>query len=1298
MDECAIAVAPALCIELGQNDNTYRANYALQIDAGGNDTYLNNAGGSGVTGVCLVGASAALLDVSGNDRYNSPSKCGGNGAGRVGSGMLIDLAGDDSYVAGNKGQVGLGAFNGAGGGEAFGFLLDGGGNDEYHVRGKAGFVGPNGGGYSASVGFLLDIGGDDSYTVGDRSLAGACTNDTEECKTYGANGGGAAGSGTLIDLGGDDSYEAGGIGVNGGVSIGSGFLLDSGGNDIYKGGDNGVNGGSGPGEGAGFLFDATGNDSYVAGKDGTNGGGASGSPTGLLIDAGGLDSYLDHNVPSGTGADKTVIPKGAGAQIDDNSPSADLSVAISDSPDPVPAGRNLTYSITVRNTGPGSRVGAADPSKMCDAGSSPVLQTALVQLGVPACNPPGVDAGPDVAEEVTLTDELPSGVNFTSANPSSGSCTKSGATLTCKLGNLAASPASLPSQAGPGPGTATVTIVVTPHNPAGTVISNKVSVASATPDPDQSNNTATAKTTVIKETGGLSVSIDDAAPVKQGNQGSQNTASFNVSLSGPSEMPVKVDYATADGTATVSDGDYRAASGTLVFDPGQTRKTINVPIFGDNVSEADETFFVNLSKPTNAILDRGQATATILNEAPLPVVSITGEAVPEGNSGVTVVDFTVTVSPPSGQTVSVDYATADGTATVADGDYRAASGTVSLAPGQKTATLQVLINGDKKPENDETFFVNLSNPKNVVIGQGQGQGQGTIVDGYYPTIAISPYVTVKGGNSGTTAADVTVSLSIESEQVVSVDYTTMDGAATAPTDYEPTKGTLTFGPHEKTKRVSVRVGGDTAVEPDENFFVKFSNPRNGSFAEQSEVAGVVGVESTQIQYKQVSDRAEIVIVNDNGSKKRGTDGATGGVFFTQHLVDVAAAGPPIPFPNKVGARHIVEKAVSYAVDGRVDSRLLLAAPRRDPSDTKDAAGQILKDMGFEACPATGPRGCFDVADYIGAPRLNLNTVAFSDYDAVVVSTALPTDSSLASPGGAEVLVRRQADLLDAVRSGTGLVIFGEFWFEGGPFHGFLPCLGPPFDDYYEEPYRATSFGHSLGLSDADFEQQSTDDSFAAQTCGLEAVDLNPFGFPVSLAGHLFQSEGPPKQPATPPLLPVAAAGAFPPQAPRPPGEGPPSLPRQDLSRPVPPRPVPAEQLQAPPALNQAQQQTQQQVQEQMQAQMHQLAQANNVQAQPAVHIQGAVTREKEKAPAVTLARVEERAPQPNQASARQGEHLASARQTALPAGAAIGVVALMAGLLGLSRPRKQRARRVTVLHIKSGPIHKTIPPPRHRGR
>jgi len=187
----------------------------------------------------------------------------------------------------------------------------------------------------------------------------------------------------------------------------------------------------------------------------------------------------------------------------------------------------------------------------------------------------------------------------------------------------------------------------------------------------------------------------------------------------------------------------------------------------------------------------------------------------EGNTGTTPFTFIARLSAASDAPVSVSYATADGTATVAGGDYQAASGTLTFAPGETSKTLTVLVNGDRVGEPDETFSVHLSNPSSAPFSSTPALG--TILNDE-PTISINSASGVEG-NTGTTALPFTVTLSAASDAPVSVSYATTDGTATvAGGDYQATSGTLTFAPGETSKTLTVLVNGDRVLEPNTGFF------------------------------------------------------------------------------------------------------------------------------------------------------------------------------------------------------------------------------------------------------------------------------------------------------------------------------------------------------------------------------------------------------------------------------------------------------------------------------------------------
>jgi CSLREA domain-containing protein len=321
------------------------------------------------------------------------------------------------------------------------------------------------------------------------------------------------------------------------------------------------------------------------------------------------------------------------------------------------------------------------------------------------------------------------------------------------------------------------------------------------------------------------ISIDSVQVDESGGN-----AVFTVTQSGLSAFTTTFNYSTADGSA-VAPGDYTAAinaPGSITA--GNTTTTISIPINDDNIFETDETFTVKLSNPNNAVLGTDTGTGTILNNDTIPAISIADVTHNEGNSGNTSYDFAVTLSNPSYQTITVDYATADGSAT-APSDYTALSTTqLSFSPGQTSQTVTVQVKGDTTHEADETFFVNLTNPSNATIADNQGLGTITN-DDPLPAISINDATPQNEGNThdpgnipDETNHTFTISLSNPSDETITVDYATANGSATAPSDYTAiTITTLTFNPGETSKTVTVVVKGDTTYEKDETFFVNLSN-------------------------------------------------------------------------------------------------------------------------------------------------------------------------------------------------------------------------------------------------------------------------------------------------------------------------------------------------------------------------------------------------------------------------------------------------------------------------------------------
>jgi hypothetical protein len=233
-------------------------------------------------------------------------------------------------------------------------------------------------------------------------------------------------------------------------------------------------------------------------------------------------------------------------------------------------------------------------------------------------------------------------------------------------------------------------------------------------------------------TGAPSLSIADVS-VSEPASGTA-TAVFTVTLSASSSQTVTVLYATADGTARAG-SNYTATSGTLTFAPAVTTQTISVPVLSDGVVTSNLTFAVNLSGASGAAISRSQATGTVINTDVWSYLSINDVTITEPSSGSVNANFTVTLSPAAKSTVTVNFATADGTA-VAGTNYSARSGVLTLPAGATSQAVSVpVLNDGLYSAQNLAFAVNLSGETNALISQSQGAG--TIVNSNAATMGVT---------------------------------------------------------------------------------------------------------------------------------------------------------------------------------------------------------------------------------------------------------------------------------------------------------------------------------------------------------------------------------------------------------------------------------------------------------------------------------------------------------------------------------------------------------------------------------
>ena len=355
---------------------------------------------------------------------------------------------------------------------------------------------------------------------------------------------------------------------------------------------------------------------------------------------------------------------------------------------------------------------------------------------------------------------------------------------------------------------------------------------------------------ITNDDGQPTISINDVS-VTEGASGT-TTATFTVSLSNTSIQTVTANYATAGNTATLGT-DFVAANGTASIAPGQLSTTINVTVNSDITFEPAETFFVNLTNPANGTFGDNQATGTINNDDAEPTISINNASVVEGNTGTSSAGFTVSLSNPSFQTITVNYATANDTAT-AGSDYVATSGLITFTPGQTAQPLNITVNGETAFEPTETFTVDLSGATNATITDAQGVGTITN-DDTQPAISIND-ISVAEGDSGTSNAGFTVSLSNASSQTITVNFATANNTAIAGTHYVSTSGTLTFTPGTTAQPVNVQVNGDLFNEAATlTFYINLSAATNASISDNLGLGTILDDDAPVLETEENSQRA-----------------------------------------------------------------------------------------------------------------------------------------------------------------------------------------------------------------------------------------------------------------------------------------------------------------------------------------------------------------------------------------------------------------------------------------------------------
>ncbi len=311
------------------------------------------------------------------------------------------------------------------------------------------------------------------------------------------------------------------------------------------------------------------------------------------------------------------------------------------------------------------------------------------------------------------------------------------------------------------------------------------------------------------------------------------TANFPVSLSStpaPGDT-VTVSVATGDGTATVANGDYVGVPATTLTFTSLTGSTQNVAVTVNKVAAGtlNKAFFLNMTNASaNAGIVHPQGMATIVNGGGPAQSSVYADdinIVPPV-TGTTTATFTVQLGTVSASTVTVQYATHDSSATVANNDYVATSGTLTFAPGQLTKTVTVTVNANAAGGAAKYFYLNLSRATGAVIYDVSSRcNLAGNVGGYYAYVENESVIQNSSANA-LVLVPVSLSSTVPSGQTVTLTVSTTDGTAvsTANGDYTAIPATiLTFAEGQQTMLVPIYINPNTAVNANKTFTLNITN-------------------------------------------------------------------------------------------------------------------------------------------------------------------------------------------------------------------------------------------------------------------------------------------------------------------------------------------------------------------------------------------------------------------------------------------------------------------------------------------
>jgi hypothetical protein len=420
--------------------------------------------------------------------------------------------------------------------------------------------------------------------------------------------------------------------------------------------------------------------------------------------------------------------------------------------------------------------------------------------------------------------------------------------------------------------------------------------------------------------------------------GSATVADFN----GDRDSDLATGNTSGSASVLLGDGAGGLGPATTYPDGGITTRAITSGDFNSD------------GRPDLALANQSGSISVIFNACsaaplPLPALSVSDVTVTEHDVVTGVATFTISLSAPADRPVSVSFYSAASDA-LKDVDYETTQGRVTFAPGTITQTVNVFITGDILDEFDEQFGFLLAHPLNATITRVRGQG--TILDNDPPPAVSINDVTLNEGNTGTTAAIFTVSLSAPSGKPISVSIATANDSANSGVDYQPLSGTVNFNPGQTSQTASVLVNGDNLTEPDESFFVNLTNPVNVTLAD-AQGLGTILNDDTSVQFS---------------TDALGVNEAAGSVQVTVTRIGLLATSSTVSYSTSDGT-----------ASDRSDYNLGLGTLRFAPNETSKVFtvfitdDALIENLETFNVALSNPVGCT-----IGSPATSVVTITSDD--------------------------------------------------------------------------------------------------------------------------------------------------------------------------------------------------------------------------------------------------------------------------------------------------------------------------------